>query len=126
MSDSELVEEQVKDGIPNSLDLCPAYPQVDRGQKDSNGDGTPDECQCGDVDQNGMVDRRDLARIRDCAWGTDFNCNSSLADINEDGQLDATDYKLILKSMGNQAKNTTPISCPRSSSTTDQRLIVSH
>jgi hypothetical protein len=48
------------DGLPDGADLCPGWPQRDHSQHDANGDGLPDECQCGDVDGDGSVGRRDV------------------------------------------------------------------
>ena len=48
------------DGLPDTLDLCAGWPQRDHSQHDSDRDGFPDECQCGDVNDDGWLDLRDV------------------------------------------------------------------
>ena len=48
------------DGIPDAADLCQGWMQTDAAQTDSNSNGVPDECECGDVSNDGHLDARDL------------------------------------------------------------------
>jgi hypothetical protein len=47
------------DGPAPDDDLCPTYSEVD-GLSDTNGDGRGDECNCGDTNNDGTVDVRDI------------------------------------------------------------------
>jgi hypothetical protein len=48
------------DGLPDAADLCPGWEQRDHRQRDTNRDGLPNECQCGDVVEDGQLDLRDV------------------------------------------------------------------
>lgn len=51
------------DGIPDENDLCPGLAQTDRLQTDTNGNGVPDACECGDLTGDGELDARDFAAL---------------------------------------------------------------
>lgn len=48
------------DGLPDATDLCPGWVQRDHRQPDRDGNGRPDECECGDVSDDGRVDWNDV------------------------------------------------------------------
>jgi hypothetical protein len=48
------------DGLSDDADLCPGWPQRDGLQTDTNANGIPNECECGDVSNDGRLDLRDL------------------------------------------------------------------
>jgi hypothetical protein len=52
------------DGLPDESDRCPGWFQEDHHQRDLNRDGLPDECQCGDVNDDGWLDWRDVFALR--------------------------------------------------------------
>ena len=78
------------DCLENAEDLCPAWPQTDLGQLDSNGDGTPDECQCGDANGDGFIGEADAAFIELCVSSSAL-CDPTLADTDNDGDVDLDD-----------------------------------
>ena len=48
------------DGLPDGADLCNGLTQLDALQTDTNANGVPDECECGDVSNDGHLDHRDM------------------------------------------------------------------
>ncbi len=48
------------DGLPDSSDSCPGWVQQDHSQPDRNRNGTPNECECGDVSDDGRVNWKDV------------------------------------------------------------------
>jgi YVTN family beta-propeller protein len=48
------------DGLSDDTDLCPGWTQLDGLQTDTNANGIPNECECGDVSNDGRLDLRDL------------------------------------------------------------------
>lgn len=78
------------DGIVDSVDLCPGWVQQDLFQSDRDGNGTPDECECGDVSGNGRVGWEDflLLQLSQNSDGNRFDvdlgkCNVSGAAGND-------------------------------------------
>ena len=80
------------DCLLGAADLCLGWPNSAAEQTvDTNGDGVPNTCQCGDVDRDGDVDSLDEARLAACATGTSA-CDATLADLDRDGDVDLDDY----------------------------------
>ena len=78
-------------GIPDLCDVTSAF------SSDLNGNFVPDECECsGDVDGNGRVDVDDIIDVI-TSWGDTGN---SLADVNNDNVVDATDLVIVLAGYG--------------------------
>lgn len=77
------------DGIPNADDPCPTTPNVVPIQ-DSNEDGVPDECQCGDSNADGAITSLDIAGIALCSNSV-IPCDSRLVDADGDGATTALD-----------------------------------
>lgn len=48
------------DGLSDAVDLCRGWTQTDALQTDTNSNGVPDECECGDVSGDGHLDARDV------------------------------------------------------------------
>lgn len=79
------------DCLVAAADLCPGWPTNAMQQSlDTNVDGVPDTCQCGDLDADGDVDLSDEVRIDACSAGA-VACDLSLADLNRDGQMTPAD-----------------------------------
>jgi len=76
-----------RDGIPDSLDLCPATPDPDQIDSDHNGIGDP--CECGDQTGNGHVDVHDLIAIHQAIY--DPSLVTPLCDANFDGLCTVAD-----------------------------------
>ncbi len=51
------------DGISDETDRCPGWKQRDPRQRDRDRNGQPDECQCGDVNDDGRTSWRDLVAL---------------------------------------------------------------
>jgi hypothetical protein len=49
-----------KDGLPDATDLCPGWVQQDHRQQDRDGNGIPNECECGDISNDGLVNWLDF------------------------------------------------------------------
>ena len=78
-------------GISDLCDVTSAF------SSDLNGNFVPDECECsGDVDGNGRVDVDDIIDVI-TSWGDTGN---SLADVNNDNVVDATDLVIVLAGYG--------------------------
>lgn len=81
------------DGLVDAIDRCPAWAQSDLAQTDSNRDGIPDECQCGDATADGTVNSVDARLIQRCAVGL-FDC-PELCDVTGDGVCNSVDARLV-------------------------------
>lgn len=81
------------DGICDTRDLCPGLAQKDITQADTDANGIPDECECGDFDRNGRVNSVDARLVQRCVVG-EVAC-SSLCDTNGDGRCNTADARLI-------------------------------
>ncbi len=81
------------DSICNESDLCPGFPQADITQLDTDEDGIPNECECGDFDNNGIVNTLDARLIQRCVVG-DIAC-ASLCDTTGDGICNTADARII-------------------------------
>jgi hypothetical protein len=98
------------DGIPDPIDNCPYTPNAD--QKDSGGlntttpDGIGDVCQCGDIDNNGIVNANDGTKYLRASLG--LSPYGSIAampgaaapekcDVNGDGVCNANDASIITR-----------------------------
>lgn len=58
---STCVSDLDDDGVCDSIDNCPDWPNA--SQRDTNADGTGDSCQCGDVSADGHVDMDDVLEL---------------------------------------------------------------
>ena len=76
-----------RDGVPDSLDLCPATPDAD--QKDTDGNGIGDACECSDQTGNGRVDVFDLIEINKAIYNP--RLATPLCDGNDDGLCNISD-----------------------------------
>jgi hypothetical protein len=76
------------DQLCDAEDPCPSYPNV--SLVDSNGDGIPNECQCGDANGDGIISSTDLVPMNLCASNSSL-CDQSLVDANGDGITSSTD-----------------------------------
>jgi hypothetical protein len=96
------------DGVPNQYDNCPYTANPD--QKDSGGlnssapDGVGDVCQCGDIDNNGIVNATDALKYNRASLGLSPYFSIAGApgaaapekcDVNGDHVCDATDALII-------------------------------
>jgi hypothetical protein len=81
------------DTICNEADLCPTFPQNDITQLDTDEDGIPNECECGDFDRNGFVNTLDARLIQRCVIG-EIAC-AALCDTTGDGLCNTSDARLI-------------------------------
>jgi len=75
------------DGVPDSSDNCPVWPNPDQSDGDQNSIG--DGCECGDQDLNGRVDVADLVAINLAVFNPSLA--TPLCDTNEDGSCDVAD-----------------------------------
>jgi thrombospondin type 3 repeat protein len=75
------------DGIPDAFDDCPDF--ADEGQLDSDGNGIGDACECGDQNEDGVVDALDLLAINRAIFGAVRP--SPLCDTNDDRICDVRD-----------------------------------
>ncbi|MCH8823571.1 MAG: PQQ-dependent sugar dehydrogenase [Planctomycetes bacterium] len=75
---------------------------IDAGtSEDVNNDGIPDECGCaGDVDTSGSVDIGDLINLLGCYGYPADECSYPLADIYNDGYINAIDLTYLLGNWG--------------------------
>ena len=71
------------------VDPIPANPPPD-----SNEDGRPDACQCGDVSGDGLLSSQDIAGLVLCANGK-INCDPTVADGTRDGTISAVDLAFL-------------------------------
>jgi hypothetical protein len=92
------------DGTPDGLDVCPSW--ADPDQKDSDGDGRGNACECGDQNGDGTVDVSDLVSINGAIFGS--QSQSPLCDANGDGLCDVGDIVAVNRSLFG-----TPTSCAR-------------
>jgi hypothetical protein len=76
-----------RDGIENSADNCPYWPSADLGDVNANGIG--DACECGDQNEDGRVDVRDLVAINRAIFGV--VPASPLCDTNNDARCNISD-----------------------------------
>lgn len=81
------------DNICDEADLCPGFAQSDITQLDTDEDGIPNECECGDFDRNGFVNTLDARLIQRCVTG-EIAC-ASLCDTTGDGKCNTLDARLI-------------------------------
>jgi hypothetical protein len=84
-------EECDMDGIPDDVDNCVCVTNAD--QKDTDGDGRGDACECGDFTGDGRVNTTDARLIQRCAVG-EFAC-AELCDVTNDGKCNTTDARII-------------------------------
>jgi glucose/arabinose dehydrogenase len=75
------------DGWTDPRDSCPAFANLD--QRDTDGNGIGDACECGDQDGSGSVDLDDLLAIHAALY--DPSRVTELCDTNEDGRCDVVD-----------------------------------
>jgi hypothetical protein len=83
--------DQDGDQIPDDGDNCPFFPNTN--QKDTDGDGRGDACECGDFTGDGRVNTTDARLIQRCAMGQ-IPC-SELCDVTGEGICSTTDARLI-------------------------------
>ncbi|RZI82259.1 MAG: hypothetical protein EOP38_16555 [Rubrivivax sp.] len=81
------------DHICDAKDLCRGLAQKDITQADTDANGIPDECECGDVDGNGHVNSVDARLIQRCVVG-EIGC-APLCDVNGDNKCNTTDARVI-------------------------------
>lgn len=79
------------DQICDAQDPCPSYANV--SLQDSDGDGIPDECQCGDYNGDGIVNSTDLVPMNNCVSDNRL-CDQSIIDCNNDGVTMSVDIAL--------------------------------
>jgi hypothetical protein len=78
------------------------------GSPDTNGDGVPDECQCGDCDGNGQIQAADAFAIAICITNPPAcACEVAIGDADGNGQLQAGDAFAIALVVTNPAVNPT-------------------
>jgi hypothetical protein len=85
-----------RDGIENGADNCPYWADADQTDSDANGIG--DACECGDQNEDGSVDVRDLVAINLAIFGA--LPASPLCDATSDGlckvrDIVAANYKIF-------------------------------
>ena len=84
------------DGVCAFYDPCPSFPNtlpINGGvglaaNGDANGDKIPNECQCGDINLDGLIGFDDATCFAQCVQaspGPACNCADALADTNDDG-----------------------------------------
>ncbi|MCH2134000.1 MAG: hypothetical protein MK116_09655 [Phycisphaerales bacterium] len=81
-------------GTPDSDDIA------DGSSQDADGNGIPDECECPDVNSDGIVDVNDILSVLE-SWGgcpADGNCPG---DVTLDGTVDVNDVLLVIGRWGN-------------------------
>jgi len=88
------------DQICDDVDPCRFFANTP-GAVDSSGDGIPDECQCGDANDDGAVTSADLVPINDCAQDNNL-CDQTLVDANDDGVTASVDI-VIANTVANGA-----------------------
>lgn len=103
------------DGFPDHIDNCPHTANPD--QKDSGGvgsgsppDGIGDACQCGDVNNDGIVNSTDATLIRRAVAGLAPNIGgvttlpgATKCDVNANGTCDNNDASIILRAVAGLA-----------------------
>jgi len=104
------------DNIPDWLDRCPLVVQTDPTQKDTNRDGIPDECQCGDPNGSGRLEAEDLLMTYQCLRNDPAGegvCRGFLArgDANGTGRFESDDLHLIYRA---QKGEPVTLRCPAS------------
>jgi hypothetical protein len=75
------------DTIPDASDVCPSWP--DPAQRDRDGNGIGDVCECGDQNGDGIVSVSDLIAIKAAAYTPALA--TPLCDANEDRVCDVSD-----------------------------------
>jgi len=75
------------DGVDDSSDVCPSWP--DPAQRDRDGNGIGDECECGDQDGDGLVTVADLVAIDKAVFSPALA--TPLCDANGDALCDVAD-----------------------------------
>jgi hypothetical protein len=76
-----------RDGIENALDNCPYFASTDQADADANGIGNV--CECGDQNEDGRVDVRDIVAINNAIFGS--IPTSPLCDTNNDALCNVVD-----------------------------------
>jgi YD repeat-containing protein len=103
LSMPELEVDSDGDGISDSSDNCPFASNPD--QQDSGGmnttepDGIGDACQCGDVNNNGLVDNTDAVLIKRYVLGLPPGVDLNKCNINAGNTCDNTDAVLIQRAV---------------------------
>ena len=92
------------DTIPDGLDPCPIYSNLPLPweARDTNMNGIPTECQCGDFDQDGSYSNADVSLAFGCVPGSPFPIDPALCaasidfgEANNDTFWDNGDVTLI-------------------------------
>lgn len=79
------------DGVVDERDNCAFAPNAD--QRDRDGDGRGDACECGDMSGDGWVDTTDARLIQRCA--VDQIACGDRCDANADGLCDTADARRV-------------------------------
>ena len=98
--------EGVGDNYGDACDACPAFLNSCNGAgcsaaggNDANGDRVPTDCQCGDPNDDGLVDFQDVGCFGNCFVGGTLPpgcvCTGPKADANGDGVIDFQDVGLV-------------------------------
>jgi hypothetical protein len=101
------------DGVGNACDACPEWPNA-LTLVDTDGDGIPDDCQCGDFDADGFLTGSDARNINKCSTGSlpEDQCPLDLLDVNNDGRLTGSDARDVNKGSTGSLE-TYQLRCPR-------------
>ena len=75
------------DGIPDTDDICSAWPNA--GQEDTDQNGIGDVCECGDQTGDGVVSILDILEMNQVIFG--LVPAGELCDANDDGDCDVED-----------------------------------
>ena len=97
-----------RDRMTDVHDPCPVTPNA-IPVTDANGDGLPDECQCGDATGDGLVSSVDLGTMALCADGV-IGCDSEVADATGDATTSSLDVELAFQVV-NGKRPTTALNC---------------
>ncbi len=81
------------DLICDATDLCPGVVQTDITQLDTDENGIPDACECGDFNGDGRTNTLDARLIQRCTVGQ-IPCED-LCDVNGDNSCNSLDARLI-------------------------------